>query len=49
MHTVLHHHQGANILFSHQVQCARQRLVRVGSEKRAAFDAQDIADFHGIS
>ncbi len=46
---VVHHHQRADVLVRHDLHGFRQGLVGGDGEERVAFDAEDVADFHGRS
>ena len=45
----LNDHQRAHVLFGHGRHGLGQAIVRLDDVQGAAFDAQDIANFHGIA
>jgi len=44
-----HHDERAHIALGHEADGFVQGFIRPGGEQGAAFEAQDIADFHGVS
>ena len=44
----LHHHQRADVFFSHHAQGNGKGFVRCHGVEGVPLDAKDVADFHGV-